>query len=120
MDAPMRATGGADRNAVKSAKDVRRAARPGTGHPTSRGIAARLNSAPSAKGAPSPARAATNPPIAGPIRAASEVHSQNPPNARPRPSGVVESATVACSGRSEEHTSELQSHSDLVCRLLLD
>src|SRR5476649_3027981 len=24
------------------------------------------------------------------------------------------------SGRSEEHTSELQSHSDLVCRLLLD
>src|SRR5947207_9447255 len=25
-----------------------------------------------------------------------------------------------CSGRSEEHTSELQSHSDLVCRLLLE
>src|SRR5947207_11303005 len=25
-----------------------------------------------------------------------------------------------CCGRSEEHTSELQSHSDLVCRLLLE
>src|SRR5438132_13260762 len=25
-----------------------------------------------------------------------------------------------CSARSEEHTSELQSHSDLVCRLLLE
>src|SRR5438034_8399298 len=32
--------------------------------------------------------------------------------------------TVSCTGfmipRSEEHTSELQSHSDLVCRLLLE
>src|SRR5438034_2304169 len=27
--------------------------------------------------------------------------------------------TVSSGGRSEEHTSELQSHSDLVCRLLL-
>src|SRR5438034_2240240 len=27
---------------------------------------------------------------------------------------------LAGSGRSEEHTSELQSHSDLVCRLLLE
>src|SRR5438034_6709434 len=27
---------------------------------------------------------------------------------------------VAPAGRSEEHTSELQSHSDLVCRLLLE
>src|SRR5260221_9253946 len=26
----------------------------------------------------------------------------------------------ACTPRSEEHTSELQSHSDLVCRLLLE
>src|SRR5260221_13450033 len=31
---------------------------------------------------------------------------------------VVPGATVT--GRSEEHTSELQSHSDLVCRLLLE
>src|SRR5260221_10214318 len=29
-------------------------------------------------------------------------------------------ARAKCSGRSEEHTSELQSHSDLVCRLLLE
>src|SRR5438034_3432539 len=28
--------------------------------------------------------------------------------------------TVEVTGRSEEHTSELQSHSDLVCRLLLE
>src|SRR5947207_11529431 len=27
---------------------------------------------------------------------------------------------LGCPGRSEEHTSELQSHSDLVCRLLLE
>src|SRR5438034_1504184 len=27
---------------------------------------------------------------------------------------------LTCRGRSEEHTSELQSHSDLVCRLLLE
>src|SRR5438132_7221368 len=29
-------------------------------------------------------------------------------------------ASVHCEHRSEEHTSELQSHSDLVCRLLLE
>src|SRR5436190_8966013 len=29
-------------------------------------------------------------------------------------------ASERTSGRSEEHTSELQSHSDLVCRLLLE
>src|SRR5438034_4364579 len=28
--------------------------------------------------------------------------------------------TWSCKARSEEHTSELQSHSDLVCRLLLE
>src|SRR5260221_9331803 len=30
------------------------------------------------------------------------------------------SSSASCSERSEEHTSELQSHSDLVCRLLLE
>src|SRR5437773_7270445 len=30
------------------------------------------------------------------------------------------SARTCCSSRSEEHTSELQSHHDLVCRLLLE
>src|SRR5947207_3966555 len=34
------------------------------------------------------------------------------------PTSVTQSAPGAC--RSEEHTSELQSHSDLVCRLLLE
>src|SRR5260221_7410091 len=33
---------------------------------------------------------------------------------------VGESLQSALSERSEEHTSELQSHSDLVCRLLLE
>src|SRR5260221_2798265 len=32
--------------------------------------------------------------------------------------GASECSTIQC--RSEEHTSELQSHSDLVCRLLLE
>src|SRR5438034_6740622 len=41
--------------------------------------------------------------------------TSRPLHARPRywPS-------ARCSSRSEEHTSELQSHSDLVCRLLLE
>src|SRR5260221_5343879 len=44
----------------------------------------------------------------------------------PKPAGVSQVAVTGChlrSGqrsRSEEHTSELQSHSDLVCRLLLE
>src|SRR5438132_11338549 len=35
------------------------------------------------------------------------------------PRGVLSSSWIG-SARSEEHTSELQSHSDLVCRLLLE
>src|SRR5436190_11363971 len=34
--------------------------------------------------------------------------------------GRLVAAARAGQGRSEEHTSELQSHSDLVCRLLLE
>src|SRR5438034_4944192 len=37
-----------------------------------------------------------------------------------RPADADPSATLTCPARSEEHTSELQSHSDLVCRLLLE
>src|SRR5437588_6681440 len=37
------------------------------------------------------------------------------PRARARPTRRMDQV-----GRSEEHTSELQSHSDLVCRLLLE
>src|SRR5436190_5084020 len=33
---------------------------------------------------------------------------------------TVADPDIAIGGRSEEHTSELQSHSDLVCRLLLE
>src|SRR5215204_6490715 len=33
---------------------------------------------------------------------------------------VMKGTTLASGTRSEEHTSELQSHSDLVCRLLLE
>src|SRR5260221_3934467 len=33
---------------------------------------------------------------------------------------VLDAGSHALFGRSEEHTSELQSHSDLVCRLLLE
>src|SRR5260221_6629754 len=47
---------------------------------------------------------------------------------RDRPAGQADALHVrhapgrlsAAQGRSEEHTSELQSHSDLVCRLLLE
>src|SRR5438034_5813897 len=35
-------------------------------------------------------------------------------------SNLRELAGSSADGRSEEHTSELQSHSDLVCRLLLE
>src|SRR5438034_7000444 len=33
---------------------------------------------------------------------------------------IADGFVPACAPRSEEHTSELQSHSDLVCRLLLE
>src|SRR5216683_4846909 len=37
-----------------------------------------------------------------------------------RPSRLATIRPVRCAGRSEDHTSELQSRSDLVCRLLLE
>src|SRR5260221_5275798 len=40
--------------------------------------------------------------------------------ALPVPGGAGRGGAVALGLRSEEHTSELQSHSDLVCRLLLE
>src|SRR5438034_6378991 len=36
------------------------------------------------------------------------------------PAGRARTVRARARGRSEEHTSELQSHSDLVCRLLLE
>src|SRR5260221_8486044 len=38
----------------------------------------------------------------------------------PTSNSFNQSSTSGCRRRSEEHTSELQSHSDLVCRLLLE
>src|SRR5215211_6949202 len=38
----------------------------------------------------------------------------------PGPGGIRRQRSGAITPRSEEHTSELQSHSDLVCRLLLE
>src|SRR5438034_11652124 len=53
-----------------------------------------------------------------PARASNSTTPSEYRSVRPSTSG----APAACSGlmRSEEHTSELQSHSDLVCRLLLE
>src|SRR5260221_9400389 len=45
-------------------------------------------------------------------RRSTGVRSEPPPGRRPARTPVLR--------RSEEHTSELQSHSDLVCRLLLE
>src|SRR5260221_10008020 len=39
---------------------------------------------------------------------------------RGRPRSASPALIGSITGRSEEHTSELQSHSDLVCRLLLE
>src|SRR5436190_15954688 len=47
-----------------------------------------------------------------------EKRRDNRPN--PRPNRRSECKARTRIGRSEEHTSELQSHSDLVCRLLLE
>src|SRR5690242_21402664 len=60
---------------------------------------------------------------------ASDDAAHGPDDARRRAVGrgcrqILEEATVAgraaCRDRSEEHTSELQSHVNLVCRLLLE
>src|SRR5688572_32204897 len=40
--------------------------------------------------------------------------------ARPAPTTRPARRSTSCAGRSEEHTSELQSQSNLVCRLLLE
>src|SRR5438034_3195273 len=50
-----------------------------------------------------------------------EVHQHDlPPQTQRREKAVlVDFWTYTCINRSEEHTSELQSHSDVVCRLLL-
>src|SRR5205085_8450538 len=49
-------------------------------------------------------------------RSAAQVSS----TADPTLAAVIDPAEMGASGRSEEHTSELQSQSNLVCRLLLE
>src|SRR5688572_32566008 len=44
----------------------------------------------------------------------------SPPRPRPARNGISGWCARTCSTRSEEHTSELQSQSNLVCRLLLE
>src|SRR5260221_3865663 len=71
--------------------------------------------------APKPAAAKTVPPVAAktssPSTSAPKAAGLQP--AAPKPAKPLAPETLA-HGRSEEHTSELQSHSDLVCRLLLE
>src|SRR2546428_7600108 len=45
---------------------------------------------------------------------------KNPTESRPSQSSPARACTYSRGLRSEEHTSELQSRSDLVCRLLLE
>src|SRR5438067_8078906 len=46
---------------------------------------------------------------------------ERPRNSRPTPNtSASDACTVVAGARSEEHTSELQSRFDLVCRLLLE
>src|SRR5438034_1917003 len=52
--------------------------------------------------------------------APTHVQGAQTPTAPRNPSNLGSSFLFDFQGRSEEHTSELQSHSDLVCRLLLD
>src|SRR5260221_8693338 len=56
--------------------------------------------------------------LSGCARSASSVQRSTTNSARARPSSRP--SLLARKDRSEEHTSELQSHSDLVCRLLLE
>src|SRR6266571_9100764 len=48
------------------------------------------------------------------------LHDALPISARPAPATCWSPGPARCARRSEEHTSELQSHVNLVCRLLLE
>src|SRR5438034_6109962 len=76
---------------------------------------------------PRPTRAAHS--VASPVPAPCDCISMGPPFPRSvshtladrePPATARETLPEAIADRSEEHTSELQSHSDLVCRLLLE
>src|SRR5260221_8502967 len=61
------------------------------------------------------AKKATAPTVAKPVKAVHSTVAETPRRSSTR--GTVAAMRIQ---RSEEHTSELQSHSDLVCRLLLE
>src|SRR5437867_10438627 len=54
------------------------------------------------------------------VHAVKKVESRDPEAARKAMAELTIEPTVSADGRSEEHTSELQSPYDLVCRLLLE
>src|SRR5436190_4874826 len=66
----------------------------------------------------SPNSESTRAPIAETAAASPMSHGQT--STRPPCSPAKPAVSSNASSRSEEHTSELQSHSDLVCRLLLE
>src|SRR5437588_2851078 len=84
----------------------------------------RCSAAPSTISAPlSPAASTTSPAATGPVRThdprTGAAHG-SPCAAPPAATSEHATSTATIAWRSEEHTSELQSHSDLVCRLLLE
>src|SRR5438132_10075355 len=68
------------------------------------------------------ARVAKTPTSRGPIARSSSLGLWYDPLTKGTgpPGGLARGAVSSATARSEEHTSELQSHSDLVCRLLLE
>src|SRR5438132_5632454 len=64
-----------------------------------------------------PAPAPTGPPIKAPAPPLASAPMSTPV---PAPPPIISKFRFLWFLRSEEHTSELQSHSDLVCRLLLE
>src|SRR5438132_3082792 len=54
------------------------------------------------------------------VSAARGTTARKTPGERGPCNAIWASSSLSSSRRSEEHTSELQSHSDLVCRLLLE
>src|SRR5206468_9628728 len=59
-------------------------------------------------------------PMASPTVKCADAHVGSPAYRRTRSNRCVTSSINELPARSEEHTSELQSRSDLVCRLLLE
>src|SRR5260221_3663890 len=59
-------------------------------------------------------------PVVDELRRGPEEHERREPVERGDEGGEAVGGPERAQDRSEEHTSELQSHSDLVCRLLLE